>query len=553
MPPYLTTAGKALLASALTWFCAAALLATMGKSQAVWPVLLGASAMLGVLIVAYFITIPVGRILDNMLQVSVKPPQAGAHLLTHDTVHPRLLLHNRSGWRLRLTHTIPEASTPLSCDAECLPSLDLDAHAWLQTAIPTTAHRSGRWFIHGIHLTALTSFSLFAVRTYKAAPLAMLFLPKPLPQAQQHQPTALTLDERFGMHFIRQRGFGTDLREIREHQPGDPFRNIAWKATARCGRLMVRDFESERAINAYLLLDISTTMRGARHQQDKLEHALRLIVDFSRNLLRGNDQCGLITFDERIYGHLPPREGRLHFQRLQKHLLGLHRVVDEGLTEYDEDEVIDALVRFLMLQFRLDFRRRAPRRHSTNRPPAIEDHIDVELLNRWLRSAIHDQAPTSLAEERVGIVRAKQLSLARHFCLLHGVEIPFRTEARFGTKEHGLVAALEAAIVRAKGPTLVLIITDLSGLMHTERLVKTLHLARAKRHKVAFLVPVAPSYVNPSDQSPEQSILHEIFAAGDRHERRRVLRALRQASVPNIEIHATDRIEPILQRLRLLH
>ena len=32
------------------------------------------------------------------------------------------------------------------------------------------------------------------------------------------------------------RGEGDDLRELREHQPGDPFRKIAWKASARRGR-----------------------------------------------------------------------------------------------------------------------------------------------------------------------------------------------------------------------------------------------------------------------------------------------------------------------------
>ena len=31
-----------------------------------------------------------------------------------------------------------------------------------------------------------------------------------------------------------------EIRELREHMPGDPFKKIAWKASARRGRLLVR-------------------------------------------------------------------------------------------------------------------------------------------------------------------------------------------------------------------------------------------------------------------------------------------------------------------------
>src|SRR5207244_6713518 len=53
----------------------------------------------------------------------------------------------------------------------------------------------------------------------------------------------------------RQRGEGSDLRELREHQPGDPFRRIAWKASARRGQLLVRDFEREERDVVWVVLD----------------------------------------------------------------------------------------------------------------------------------------------------------------------------------------------------------------------------------------------------------------------------------------------------------
>ena len=50
------------------------------------------------------------------------------------------------------------------------------------------------------------------------------------------------------------------LRELREHQPGDPFRRIAWKASARRGVLLVRDFEREERDVIWLVLQASVDL-----------------------------------------------------------------------------------------------------------------------------------------------------------------------------------------------------------------------------------------------------------------------------------------------------
>ena len=52
-------------------------------------------------------------------------------------------------------------------------------------------------------------------------------------------------------------GDGYELRELRDHQPGDPFKRIAWKASARHGTLLVRDHEREERDVVWLLLDAS--------------------------------------------------------------------------------------------------------------------------------------------------------------------------------------------------------------------------------------------------------------------------------------------------------
>ena len=68
-------------------------------------------------------------------------------------------------------------------------------------------------------------------------------------------------------------GDETDLREIREHRPGDPFRRIAWRPSARTGRLMTKEYERYLPRRHLLAVDASaSTLRrvGGRAPLDEL-------------------------------------------------------------------------------------------------------------------------------------------------------------------------------------------------------------------------------------------------------------------------------------------
>jgi len=552
MAPFLTRRGKAALAVALLWLIVAGALLTSGRPSAAWPMLVGSGATLLLLAVGFFGAVPIARVLDSALfDVELEAPEGEAALRTDTPILPRLRVINRSGLKLRALRARPELSTALEEDAERLPKIELDAAARAEIDVPLVARRSGRWFVHGFHVACHDALRLFCARNYVAAPLPLTILPSGLLDRRSSQltPAQPMLHERIGVHEVRQRGFGTDLREIRDHQHGDPFKNIAWKATARTGSLMVREFEAEIALNAYLVVDISATMRGSIERGGKLEHAIRLATNFARAILRGNDRCGVITFDEKVYGHLPPREGRAHLMRIAQHLIGTSSVVDETLTEYDEDEAIQTLIRYLMLQRRLDFRRREPIRRKSRKPPAVEDTYDVELLNRWLRKELSRKAVDEHSL-RVGVVGYDELSLVRRFCHLHGVEIPYRSELRYGTKEQGLVEAIETIMEASRNPHLMLIVSDLAGIVDMDRVKRVLRLARHRRHKVAVLAPFTPRYV-PVPEDEDAARLHEIFSAAESRERRSVLAALRDANVQVMEIGPQDTIGGLLRRVQL--
>ena len=56
------------------------------------------------------------------------------------------------------------------------------------------------------------------------------------------------------------RGFGLELSELREYQPGDDVRHIDWNTTARTDRPYVREAYAERALDVWLVVDVSPSV-----------------------------------------------------------------------------------------------------------------------------------------------------------------------------------------------------------------------------------------------------------------------------------------------------
>lgn len=557
MTPYLTPFGKTLLGSSLAWLICSALLLLMGRPAA-WPLLISASALLLLLLVGFMSAVPIGWILDRnflILKIILPSSESQSLLYTSETISPKLSITNLSALRLRNLQLQPELSTPLLSTLPKLPSLNLSRASLSLLDIPLRAQLSGCWFVHGFHVRCRDAFNLFEISDYLPVSQPLHFFPRGAISRKPLPTTALvSVQDRVGLHELPHRGGGSSLREIREHQHGDPFRNIAWKATARVGRLMVREFEREVALNAFILLDISTSMRGLTPLGgSKLEHGMRLATGFGHTLLRGANRCGLITFDDQIYGHLPPREGSSQLTRISQHLLGLNNIVDKNFTAFDDHEVTDALVRFLLIHERLDFRQRHARTHGIDLSTASTDDLfDIPLLDRWLyRQVALLESSQHYPSTHTGIISNNEdLSIQRQYCRLRGIELPYRGEVRFGSRERGLVDAIELVLSSSRDPHLLLIISDLNGILNLDRIVKVCALARTRRHRVVVFSPLTPLY-SPTPKDERDSILFSLLSASESRERQAISRALLRVNTPTIDIGPNADATSLLRMMKL--
>lgn len=120
------------------------------------------------------------------------------------------------------------------------------------------------------------------------------------------------------------RGFGLDLADLREYQPQDDVRTIDWNVTARMQVPYVREFQEDREVSVWLLVDLSRSVDFGSTGTTKRQLAVNLVGVLARLLTRHGNRVGALLFDGRT-GSVPqvvkPGTSRLHVLRLLHTLL----------------------------------------------------------------------------------------------------------------------------------------------------------------------------------------------------------------------------------------
>jgi uncharacterized protein (DUF58 family) len=113
-----------------------------------------------------------------------------------------------------------------------------------------------------------------------------------------------------GIRKSRMRGLGTDFESLREYSEGDDYRKVDWKASARRGKLIVRQFEQERNQPVILCIDIGRRMLSEVNGVTKLDHVLDALLVLTHAAAVAGDFVGLLVYSDRVKRYIPPRKGR---------------------------------------------------------------------------------------------------------------------------------------------------------------------------------------------------------------------------------------------------
>ena len=123
-----------------------------------------------------------------------------------------------------------------------------------------------------------------------------------------------------GLRQTRVLGAGSDFERLRDYLPDDEYRRINWNATARRGKPITAEYQTERSQNLVAILDVGRMMRSPVGDVYKLDYAINAVLLLAYVAAAKGDRVGLMTFADRPMAWLAPRAGKGQFYRMLESL-----------------------------------------------------------------------------------------------------------------------------------------------------------------------------------------------------------------------------------------
>jgi uncharacterized protein (DUF58 family) len=108
-----------------------------------------------------------------------------------------------------------------------------------------------------------------------------------------------------GIKKIRKLGQSMEFEQVKTYVPGDDYRTINWKASARQGNLMTNSYTDEKSQHVYCVIDKSRVMKMPFEGLSLLDYAINASLVLSSVALLKEDKAGLITIAEKTGAVLP--------------------------------------------------------------------------------------------------------------------------------------------------------------------------------------------------------------------------------------------------------
>ena len=143
---------------------------------------------------------------------------------------------------------------------------------------------------------------------------------------------ALAENMRNGSFKSLYRGQGIEFSDVREYLNGDNVRSIDWNVTARMGRPFIKQYEEDRELSVFLILDCSRSMElGSDVTRLSLaqEASALLLLACEHNA----GAMGAVFFDGKIQFSCPPKAGRENSMMILSKLDKIDSILESEKTD----------------------------------------------------------------------------------------------------------------------------------------------------------------------------------------------------------------------------
>ncbi len=557
MIPRLATRGKLVLGTALLFLI-------VGALHGAPPLVALAGSILTVLLALYLAFYPTAILLRRKkIELSWWVPpgdQPGGALATDRPFQLHLAFRNHGSRKLRILSTDILAASALAIEDK--PSATVKRGQQVEVTTTVKPCAAGYQVLHGAALTFGDALGLFDIEAFFPNPIAVKVFPRTV--ALRGQPVRAVggaLHEQVGLHRVRRRGLSGELRELREHSHGDPFKFIAWKATAKRGQLMVRDLENEIVTTHMVLLDVGAGMRSGALGRTPLDWGSDATAALAKAAVANSDRIGFVGFDTRLVSELAADTGHHHYLQLIDRLLDIRSVVDEDLTDVTAGELVALVARYLAHQEAIDVRIKIAPPLDDGRWTSIQAGPDGQLYDvaataRLCRRLIDlmlgvDKKDRIRGGKAPAVVEAdSQLAPLRQFARLRGIELPYRATWDHGRRAAGFARAVERTVASGR-PDVVVLISDLAGFAEDEaRTARALARLRKAAGTVVAIVPSPTAFLPPAS-TPHGARVRELVVRDQRAQLDPGRRLLLRHGITVVEGSPADSLDRLISGGRL--
>ena len=469
-------------------------------------------------------------------------------------IHPRL-----RGLRVRLEELMPpglkleSGSTLKLLDSQSNPS-SYRFDYQIQPQI------TGSTFLPGVRVLICDAQGLFQLQKFVSIPSELRILPfmiRPKSTSVQVKPSNVQLLT--GNHRYRRPGFSTELLGIREYQKGDPPRSIAWKATARTGRLMTCEYENEVPIRATVIADLSPYQFWGRPRTSVGDRVICGAASIARLLIADRDPvAGMLVSDSEPM-RIAHGGGQRQLTRLIQTMLAFSRQ-SADIERLSISDLVEVGWWNAMRLYpeRFDERVNPPRPGWIIRPRR-------RRLAGMRQQLAHFLAPYYQKGPETAIRLRADNQLLRHFCRRffseHSVcELP-RVESWDLSQRHAarrraneqICHSLVEGVTRASDNELFVVIADFTkDELGLDQLENAMRIVRASYHR-AILIDVGQLPPNQVVSDPDALRVLEATASGERNSgERRLGPRFEQMGIKTTRMDDPRMIERVAAEVELL-
>ncbi|MDB5023176.1 MAG: hypothetical protein JWP78_931 [Mucilaginibacter sp.] len=197
---------------------------------------------------------------------------------------------------------------------------------WFKTILSPRQHKLINYLLRP---TKRGDYEFGDIRVYVSSPLGLIrrrynfsqaeTLPVYPSFAQMRKYELMAISNRLteiGVKKIRRLGHSLEFEQVKNYVPGDDYRTINWKATARRGDLMTNIYTEEKSQHVYCVIDKSRAMKMPFEGLSLLDYAINASLVLSNVALLKADKAGLITIAEKLGAVVPADRKPVQLNRI---------------------------------------------------------------------------------------------------------------------------------------------------------------------------------------------------------------------------------------------